>query len=72
MGDDITALEQRENGAQRRIVLADMNHDRQVERFGRRLSPLQDLEIIGPGDISREARLYASDDVAVPGDLPDR
>ena len=30
--DDIAALEQRKNGAQRRMILADMDHDRQIER----------------------------------------
>ena len=32
MGDDVAALEQRKEGAQRRVVLADVDHHRQIER----------------------------------------
>ncbi len=37
VGDDIAALEQRQDGAHRRDRLADVDHDRQIEGGGRLL-----------------------------------
>ncbi len=70
MGDDVAALEQRENGTQRRIVLADMDHDRKIEGRGRLLRAPQRLEIIGASDVVRQARLDAHDDIAIARDRP--
>src|SRR5580693_2804356 len=70
VGDDVAALQQRENGAQRRIVLADMDHDREIEGSSRLLRPPQRLEIIDAGDIVRQARLDADDDIAMARDRP--
>ena len=55
-------------GAQRRIVLADVDHDRQIERRGRLLGAAQRLEVVGAGDVVRQPRLDADDDVAIARD----
>ena len=68
VGDDVAALEKGENGAQRRIVLPHMDHDREVERRGRLLRAPQRLEVIGAGDVVRQARLDAHDDIAIARD----
>ena len=65
VGDDVAPLEQRENRAHRRHRLTDVDHDRQIERRGRLLGATQTLEIVGAGDIFRQPRLDANDDVAV-------
>jgi hypothetical protein len=68
MRDDIAALEQRENGAKRRVVLTDVDHDRQIEGCRGLLCPAQRLEVVGTRDVVRQARLYANDDVAIASD----
>src|SRR5580692_1667673 len=65
MRDDIAALEQRENGSQRGIVLADMYHDRQIERRCDLLRAAQGFEVVGTCDILRQARLDADDDIPI-------
>jgi hypothetical protein len=70
VGDDIAALEQRENGTQWRIVLPDMDHDREVERRSRLLCAPQRLEVIGASDVVRQARLDTDDDIAIARDRP--
>src|SRR5579872_3546469 len=57
MGDDIAALEQRQNGAQRRVVLPDMDHDRQVERRRRFLGAAQSLKIVRAATLSDKRAL---------------
>ena len=69
-GDKVAALEQRENGAHRRVVLSDMDHHRQIERRRRFLGAPQRLEIVGAGHIVRQARLDANDDIAIARDRP--
>ena len=53
MGDDIAALEQRQDGAHRRVGLADVDHDRQVEGRRRLLGAPQRLEIVAAGHVIR-------------------
>ena len=68
MRDDVAALEQREDGAHRREILADVDHHRQIERCGRLLRAPQCLEIVGIGDVVRQSRLDADDDIAMARD----
>ena len=63
--DDVAALEQRQNRAHRRIILADMNHHRQIEGGSRFLRATQALEIVRFGDVVRHAHLHADDDITV-------
>jgi hypothetical protein len=70
MRDNVTAFEQRQNRADRRIILADMDHDRQ--RPSRFLRAAQRFEIVGACDAIRQARLDANDDVAIALDSPSR
>jgi hypothetical protein len=66
--DDVAALEQRQDGPHRRVILADMDHHRQVEGRGRLLSAPQCLEIVGAGHIRGQSRLDADHDIAVARD----
>ena len=65
MRDDIAALEQSDKLGQRRDRLAHVNHHRQAEARGHFLRAIQHLEIVLAGDISRQPRLDADDEVAV-------
>jgi len=68
VGDDVAALEQRKNSAQRRVILADMNHDRKIKGGGRFLGTAQRLEVVGAGDVVGQPRLDADDNVTVARD----
>src|SRR3984957_16384686 len=65
MRDDVTALEQRQKRAQRRIILAYMDHDRQIEGRCDLLRPAQGFEIVGARDVVREASLDADDNIPI-------
>src|SRR5439155_7509497 len=65
VGDDVAALEQREDSAHRRDILADVDHHRQMEGGDRLLRAPQGLEVIGIGDVFRHADLDADDDIAM-------
>jgi hypothetical protein len=65
MGDDIAALEQRQDRAHRRERLADVDHDRQIKGGGRLLRASQRFEIVGAGHVFRQSRLDADDDVTI-------
>ena len=49
-----------------------MDHHRQAEGLGRRLGAPQRLEIVGAGDVVRQSRLDADDEVAMAPDRPAR
>ena len=68
VGDDVAALEQREDRTHRRDRLTDVDHHRQIEGRGHFLGAPQHLEIVGAGDVVRQPRLDADDDVAVARD----
>jgi len=51
VGDDVAALEQRENGAHRRKRLANVDHDGEIERGGRLLCAPQRFEVVGVGHV---------------------
>ena len=51
VGDDIAALEQREDGAHRRKRLANVDHHREIEGGGRLLSAPERFEIVGVGHV---------------------
>jgi hypothetical protein len=53
MSDYVSALEQRENRAHRRVILADVDHYGQVERRGSLLGAPQSLKIICAGNVVR-------------------
>ncbi len=68
MSHDVAALEQREYGAHLREILAHVNHHRQIEGGGRLLCAPQCFEIVGIGDVFRQSRLDADDDIAMARD----
>src|SRR5262249_8140379 len=70
VGDDVAALEQREDGAHRRIRLANVDHHREIEGGGRLLRAPQRFEIVGVGHVFRQPRLDADDHVAMARDRP--
>jgi hypothetical protein len=72
VGDDVAALEQRQDGSHRRVILADMDHHWQIEGRSRLLGTSQRLEIVGSSDVGRKPRLDPYDDVAMTRDRPTR
>ncbi len=65
VADDVAALEQRQDRAHRRVRLADMDHHRQIEGSDRFLGPPERFEVAGVGDVVRQPRLHADDDIAM-------